>query len=216
MGRRKKEPKSAHREAIAGAAQLLFMQKGIEATSMDEIAKAAGYSKATLYVYFENKEEIVGVLVLESMQKLYAYLSDALAQPDSMRGKYLLLCRALVTYQEQFPFYFQTALDKINIDFESKPCLPEEEETYRVGEQINQVIGRFLQEGIEMQAIRSDIQILPTIFSFWGMLSGLIEVAAKKEAYLAKELHLSKQAFLEYGFDTLYRSIANPDTTIER
>lgn len=24
---------------------------------MDDIAKAAGYSKATLYVYFENKEE---------------------------------------------------------------------------------------------------------------------------------------------------------------
>lgn len=40
------------------------MDKGIAATSMDDIAKAAGYSKATLYVYFENKEEIVGILVL--------------------------------------------------------------------------------------------------------------------------------------------------------
>ena len=34
---------------------MLFMEKGIAATSMDDIAKAAGYSKATLYVYFENK-----------------------------------------------------------------------------------------------------------------------------------------------------------------
>lgn len=38
------------------------MEKGIAATSMDDIAKASGYSKATLYVYFENKEEIAVLL----------------------------------------------------------------------------------------------------------------------------------------------------------
>lgn len=57
MGRRKKEPKSVHREHITAAASALFTQKGITATSMDDIAKAAGYSKSTLYVYFENKAE---------------------------------------------------------------------------------------------------------------------------------------------------------------
>ena len=50
MARRKKEPKSVHREKIASAASVLFMDKGIAATSMDDIAKAAGYSKATLDV----------------------------------------------------------------------------------------------------------------------------------------------------------------------
>ena len=54
MGRRKKEPRSVHRENIASAASSLFMEKGIRLVSMDDIAKAAGYSKATLYVYFEN------------------------------------------------------------------------------------------------------------------------------------------------------------------
>lgn len=68
MARRKKEPKSVHRENIAAAASKLFMEKGITATSMNEIAKIAGYSKATLYVYFENKEEIIGFLVLDSMK----------------------------------------------------------------------------------------------------------------------------------------------------
>lgn len=56
------------------AASALFMERGIAGTSMDDIAKAAGYSKATLYVYFENKEEIVGILVLNSMKKLYDYI----------------------------------------------------------------------------------------------------------------------------------------------
>ena len=47
MGRRKKEPRSVHRESIVSAASVLFMEKGIASTSMDDIAKAAGYSKAT-------------------------------------------------------------------------------------------------------------------------------------------------------------------------
>lgn len=37
------------------------------------MAKAAGYSKATLYVYFKNKEEIVGVLVLEIMPTIFTF-----------------------------------------------------------------------------------------------------------------------------------------------
>lgn len=44
MGRRKKELKSVHRENIASSAQILFLKKGIEAISMDDIAKAAGYN----------------------------------------------------------------------------------------------------------------------------------------------------------------------------
>ena len=140
MGRRKKEPRSVHRENIGSAASALFMERGIAATSMDDIAKAAGYSKATLYVYFENKEEIVGILVLNSMKKLYDYISSALIQHETTKARYDFICRGLVQYQEEFPFYFKMVLDKINIDFESKNYLPEERETYQIGEEINEKI----------------------------------------------------------------------------
>lgn len=208
MARRKKEPKSVHRENIASAAQVLFMKKGLETTSMDEIAKAAGYSKATLYVYFKNKEEIISVLVLESMKKLYDYLCAALEQQETTREKYRSLCCGLVKYQEEFPFYFKTALEKINIEFEDQTYLPEERETFDVGEQINEKIKQFLSEGIEKGEVQKDIKIGPAIFAFWGMLSGLIQIAVNKESYIARGFQLSRQEFLEYGFDTLYRSIA--------
>ncbi len=133
MGRRKKEPRSAHREKIASAASELFMKKGITATSMDDIAKAAGYSKATLYVYFENKEEIIGILVLDSMKKLYGYIASALERQETTKERYHYICRGLIKYQEEFPFYFKMVLDKINIDFENRDYLPEEKETYQIG-----------------------------------------------------------------------------------
>lgn len=208
MGRRKKEPRSVHRENIVSAASALFMERGIAATSMDDIAKAAGYSKATLYVYFENKEEIVGILVLNSMKKLDDYVSSALIQHEATKARYDFICRGLVQYQEEFPFYFKMVLDKINIDFESKNFLPEEKETYQIGEEINEKIKNFLLSGIENGDLRDDLEIMPAIFNFWGMLSGIIQLAANKEEYIKKSMGLSKTKFLEYGFSLVYHSIA--------
>jgi len=208
MGRRKKEPRGVHRESIASAASILFMEKGIAATSMDDIAKAAGYSKATLYVYFESKEEIIGILVLNSMKKLYDYISSALQQQETTRTKYDFICRGLVQYQEEFPFYFRMVLDKINIDFENHDYLSEEKETYQIGEEINEKIKYFLISGMEKGDLRSDLEIMPTIFNFWGMLSGIIQLAANKEEYIKSSMGLSKKKFLEYGFSLIYDSIA--------
>lgn len=208
MGRRKKEPRSVHRENIVSAASALFMEKGIAATSMDDIAKAAGYSKATLYVYFENKEEIVGILALNSMKKLYDYISSALIQHETTKARYDFICRGLVQYQEEFPFYFKMVLDKINIDFESKEYLPEERETYQIGEEINEKIKNFLLSGMEKGDLRNDLDIMPAIFNFWGMLSGIIQLASNKEEYIKKSMGLSEIKFLEYGFSLVYYSIA--------
>lgn len=208
MGRRKKEPRSVHRENIVSAASALFMERGIAATSMDDIAKAAGYSKATLYVYFENKEEIVGILALNSMKKLDDYISSALMQHEATKARYDFICRGLVQYQEEFPFYFKMVLDKINIDFESKNYLPEEKETYQIGEEINEKIKNFLLSGMGKGDLRSDLEIMPAILNFWGMLSGIIQLAANKEEYIKKSMGLSKIEFLEYGFSLVYHSIA--------
>lgn len=208
MSRRKKEPRHVHRAAIAAAASALFQEKGIPATSMDDIARAAGYSKATLYVYFTNKEEIISLLALESMEKLRAALAAALEEGETTWAQYQRMCQSLTQYQRTYPFYFQMALDKLNIDFTSPQALPEEAETYRVGEAINQLVAAFLQEGMARGDLRRDLPILPTIFHFWGTLSGLIQLADKKGDYLQQAMGLPQEAFLNQGFALLYRAIA--------
>ncbi len=208
MGRRKKEPRSAHREKIAAAASELFLERGAPAVSVDEIARAAGYSKATLYVYFENKEEIVCLLALESMKKLRGYIAVALEGEETVKARYKGVCRGLVRYQREFPAYFRMALERIDTDFAGRDVLPEERETYRVGEAINQLLRDFLQDGVERGALRRDLEVMPVIFQFWGMLSGLIQLAAKKAAYIERVTGLSEERFLESGFRMLYGSIA--------
>ena len=51
-----KRRKDARPEEILDAALALFTEKGFSATRMIDVAKAAGISKGTLYLYFENKE----------------------------------------------------------------------------------------------------------------------------------------------------------------
>lgn len=102
------------------------------------------------------------------MRKLYDSISSALVQQETTKTKYDFICRGLVQYQEEFPFYFKMVLDKINIDFENNDCLPEEKETYQIGEKINDKLKDFLISGMENDDLREDLKIIPTIFTFWG------------------------------------------------
>ena len=212
MGRRKKEPKSVHRENIATAASSLFLKNGVSSTTMNDIAVAAGYSKATLYVYFENKEEIISFLVLDSMNKLCSYITDALQHEKSTRKCYDTICNGLVKYEAEFPYYFRVVLEKINIDFENTKYLPEEKETYEVGERIRKMMIDFLKSGIENGTLKDDLEIEPTFFSFWGMLAGVIQLASNKEKYIETTMGLTKTQFLLYSFDMLYSSIAKSNS----
>ncbi len=207
MARRIKEEPDVHRKRIADAAGVLFEEKGTENISMEEIAKKAGYSKATLYVYFQNKDEIVGYLVLSSMIKLKEYISAALAGEEDFFEKYLNICQAMVLYEAEYPFYFSLVLDYINIDFKNSRCEESERETFYVGEEINRLLLLFFEEGIEKGAFHAQINIKAVIFAIWGMVSGLIELSVKKEQYIGREMHLTKKEFLEEGFRFLYRAI---------
>jgi AcrR family transcriptional regulator len=56
---------NAKRRQIVEGARSVFLQHGFDAASMSDIARAAGVSKGTLYVYFDNKEQLFQAIVHE-------------------------------------------------------------------------------------------------------------------------------------------------------
>jgi AcrR family transcriptional regulator len=54
---------SAKRRQIVAGARDVFLSRGFDAASMGDIAKAAGVSKGTLYVYFKDKDELFSAIV---------------------------------------------------------------------------------------------------------------------------------------------------------
>ena len=57
------DDESAKRRQIIDGASKVFLAQGFDAASMNDIARAAGVSKGTLYVYFDNKEELFEAIV---------------------------------------------------------------------------------------------------------------------------------------------------------
>src|SRR5262245_27914286 len=86
------------REQILDGARKLFLAEGFDAASMGDIARAAGVSKGTLYVYFDSKEGLFAELVREGeLRQANAIFALDLEDPD-VRAVLTRLGRAFVRF----------------------------------------------------------------------------------------------------------------------
>jgi len=119
----------AIREAAAG----LFLEKGYQGTSMDEIATAAQVSKQTIYTHFASKEELFADLVLANAERVEEFIQMAdrtLGEPGVVldvalqkvaraylrvvvRPEVLRLRRLVVAEASRFPGLARTYYDRV-------------------------------------------------------------------------------------------------------
>ncbi|MCU0652878.1 MAG: TetR/AcrR family transcriptional regulator [Candidatus Pacebacteria bacterium] len=73
------------KQEIIAAARELFAKKGYFPTSMDDIAKSVGINKASLYYFFEGKEQIFAAIVEEAILEAKDYFDRELGicKPDA-------------------------------------------------------------------------------------------------------------------------------------
>ena len=87
---RRERERLARREAILAGARELFLSKGFNGTTMDEVAQMAELSKGTLYLYFTSKEELYVTVMSEGLKILFDRIEQASAldlPPDQMIRK---------------------------------------------------------------------------------------------------------------------------------
>jgi AcrR family transcriptional regulator len=77
--RRRKEARPGE---IVEAALEVFAKKGFAAAKLDDIARRAGISKATLYLYFETKEDIFRAVARAAVASLHGALESAAEAAD--------------------------------------------------------------------------------------------------------------------------------------
>ncbi len=85
--------KDARPQELLAAALDLFVERGYAGTRLDDVASLAGVSKGTLYLYFENKEELFKAVVREN---IVAALVDAEDMIAGYEGHSSELLRMLV------------------------------------------------------------------------------------------------------------------------
>jgi AcrR family transcriptional regulator len=89
---------SAKRRQIIEGARKVFLAQGFDAASMGEIARAAGVSKGTLYVYFKNKEELFAAIVHQECRAQFEGMFDLDANDHDVAAVLTKLGTDLVTF----------------------------------------------------------------------------------------------------------------------
>ena len=85
--RARRMSREQRREQLLGTALRVFSDGGYHATSMDEIAAAAGVSKPVLYQHFPGKRDLFLALVEHTLRELSARLEESLSDADTHRDR---------------------------------------------------------------------------------------------------------------------------------
>ena len=95
--------RSAIRDRLLAAGQELFAQRGIRATTVEQLARAAGISKGAFYQFYAAKEQLFFAIVAQVETALQARLETQVAEAphDALR----LLLRASLQARDENPLF---------------------------------------------------------------------------------------------------------------
>jgi AcrR family transcriptional regulator len=83
------------RDQILQGARQVFLEQGYDAASMNDICRAAGVSKGTLYVYFASKEELFISLIAKERERLFLDADQFLEGDRPLEEKLRVYARRL-------------------------------------------------------------------------------------------------------------------------
>jgi AcrR family transcriptional regulator len=92
------------------AALELFVEQGVHATGIRDIAKHAGCSEAALYRHWKNKEDLVESLFAEHLGEVRAILEDAIIVGTTLESKLLAASTACYRLYDEEPLVFRFIL----------------------------------------------------------------------------------------------------------
>ncbi|MEX0758147.1 MAG: TetR/AcrR family transcriptional regulator [Tistlia sp.] len=96
----------ATREKIERASMALFLEKGVNGTSVRDIAEACGIAEGTLYRHFHSKEEMIREIFTEHYVAFSQRLSGAAAAVPGLEGKVACLVALFCGLYDEDPILF--------------------------------------------------------------------------------------------------------------
>lgn len=170
---RKEREREARQRAILEAAKEVFLEKGIELATMEEIAGRAELGKGTLYFYFKGKEEIALALLREGVEELFREVEGAFERSRDPEETLRELARAY------FGFYRSNrAFFKIFVFGRRRApggVIPREwiEPNIERGRRCLQRLAQVLAQGVEEGRFKVDDPQKASVL-LWGLLTGVL------------------------------------------
>ena len=164
--------------AILDAASKLFFDQGLQRTTIDEIAEAAGVSVGSVYVHFGSKEGLYLALVEHAVALSEEYTAKTPDDPSALQ-RVLNLGEAYVEFALSEPVAFRIASMQMFDPSVSDDLGPIAE---RIAERIQGTIGRLRADLVEAMAsgeiLRTDPDMAMTFL--WGTWSGVLALTVRE------------------------------------
>ena len=97
------DKKKQKRDSLLMAAFALFTQKGINDTSISDIAKKANMAKGTFYLYFKDKFDIRDKLIADKARQVFCRALEEMnrVQLDSLEDHVIFLINSVINQLNQ-------------------------------------------------------------------------------------------------------------------
>ena len=194
--------KDARPQELLEAALDLFVERGYAATRLDDVARQAGVSKGTLYLYFTNKEELFKAVVREN---LFPVLTEAEEIIDQHQGSSAALFREFIL--QWWAKIGETRLSGITkLMIAESGNFPEVTKFYHdeVISRSNAIIIRMLERGIA----RGEFRPIDTANAHRVICAPIIMLMMWKHSFGACQAEpVSPQDYLECFSDLLLRGL---------
>ena len=127
--------KDATRHIIISVAYNEFASRGISNTTMEDVAKASGLGRRTIYMYFKTREELVHAIVKKEIEIIIKQLNSVLnlkISPEKKFARFISIhmrtIQNLITRNKLLKMEFLKRSDRIedyrkDIDLHEKECL---------------------------------------------------------------------------------------------
>ena len=200
--RRRKEARPAE---LLDAALTLFVEKGFAATRSEEVARAAGVSKGTLYLYFPSKEELLKAVIQHFLgTEIEAGIQEAAAAegPTAEMMAQLLVRWWTRIYEGPASGVFKLVITEIR----NFPEIGDfwVEHVVAPGEAL---VSGLLRRGIE----RGEFLPVDVAFATHSMLMPMILLCVHKHSFAAcgigKELDVDPVAFMQSHFRLIFTGL---------
>lgn len=177
---RKEREKEERKNAILHAAKSVFFEKGFQASTMNQIAKQAEFSKGALYLYFSSKEKLFLTILLEGIEILIERFEEAVRKADTWEQKLRNIGKAYYDYYREYRGYFHILFLFQHGDLSENISEPLHQQCLEKGLSCLNILAHAVREGIEAGRINpGDPMEIAVVL--WGSINGVIILHENRE-----------------------------------
>jgi AcrR family transcriptional regulator len=181
IAERRSREKKQRRTAILDSAKSLILEYGVEGMSMNQLAEATELNKATLYLYFSDKDDLIDAIVYEGLALLESKYEAKARKTRSGLENIVNLAGITFAFYKKHPVFFYTLNHQERRRVNERQHTPFAAKGNEVASRVFERIAKAVRHGIEDGSIRNEIDINVFLVLFYAHVYGVMHTLYSKE-----------------------------------